>query len=43
MNNTEKTKVSKSNDNTQSTLPLAETPAAMPNDNNVPPRLSVSA
>ena len=38
MNNTEKTKVSKSNDNTQSTLPLAETPAAMPNDNNVTPK-----
>lgn len=38
MNNTEKTKVSKSNDNTQSTLPLAETPAAMPTDTNATPK-----
>jgi len=38
MNNSEKTKVSKSNDSTQSTLPLAETPAAMPTDNNVLPK-----
>ena len=32
MNNTEKTKAPKSNDNTQSTLPLAETSAAVPTD-----------
>lgn len=34
MSNTEKTKASKSNDNNQSTLPLAETPATMPTDIN---------
>lgn len=38
MSNTEKTKVSKSNDNTQSTLPLAETPAAIPTDTNAAPK-----
>lgn len=38
MSNTEKTKVSKSNDNTQSTLPLAETPAAMTTDTNATPK-----
>lgn len=38
MNNTEKTKVSKSNDNTQSTLPLAETPTAMSTDSNAAPK-----
>ena len=38
MNNTEKTKVSKSNDNTQSTLSLAETPAAMLTDSNAAPK-----
>ena len=38
MSNSEKTIVSKSNDNTQSTLPLAETPAAMPTDSNVTPK-----
>ena len=38
MNNTEKTQVSKSNDNTQSTLPLTETSAAIPTDNNVAPK-----
>lgn len=38
MNNTEKTKVTKSNDNTQSTLPLSETPAAMPTDSNAVPK-----
>lgn len=38
MNNTEKTKVSKSNDTTQSTLPLAETPTTMPTDNSVAPK-----
>lgn len=38
MNNTEKTKATKSNDNTQSTLPLAETPAAVPTDANATPK-----
>lgn len=38
MSNTEKTKVSKSNDNTQSTLPLAETPVAIPTDTNAAPK-----
>lgn len=44
MNNTEKTKTSKSNDNTQSTLPLAETPSAVPTDTNAtlkPQRIGV--
>ena len=44
MNNTEKTKVSKSNDNTQSTLPLAETPVTVPTDTNAtskPQRIGV--
>lgn len=38
MNNTEKIKVSKSNDNTQSTLPLSETPAAMSTNTNAAPK-----
>ena len=38
MNNTEKTKAIKSNDNSQSTLPLAETPASMSLDTNATPK-----
>ena len=38
MNNTEKTKATKSNDNTQSALPLAETPVAVPTDANTTPK-----
>ena len=38
MNNSEKTKAMKSNDNIQSTLPLAETPASVTPDTNATPK-----